>query len=79
MFRIFKSDQKMNNRSIFKPLQGLLSFAGITICKKCGRRTKYKIMDELDAGNVSLGYTQCDKCGNREFWVRGGDAVGVGM
>ena len=77
-FRIFKSDQKMKKGGIFKPLQSLLSFAGITICKKCGRRTKYKMMDDLDAGNVTLGYTLCHKCGNREFWITGGDAVGAG-
>ena len=55
--------------SITKPLSGP---GGL------GRRTKYKMMDDLDAGNVTLGYTLCHKCGNQEFWTTGGDAVGAG-
>ena len=49
------------------------SLFGITICKKCGARTKMKhtgpILDKL--GDEWAGYAICPKCGTKERWLSG--------
>jgi len=45
----------------------LASTIGITICSKCGTRTKM-IKTESDPQQGWYGYTICPKCGHREKW-----------
>jgi len=57
--------------------RGLGSVIGITICKKCGTRTKMKYTESLDKiGDEWFGYTVCPKCGNKEKWLSGDDVGG---
>jgi len=51
----------------------MVSYFGITICSKCGKRTKMKHTDTLDGDyGVWKGYTICPKCGYKEKWLDGG-------
>jgi hypothetical protein len=77
VYRLFKHDQKKSEGK-FKILQDLSSMIGVTICKKCGTRTKYKKIEKLDSGDVTLGYTVCPKCGNRENWTSGDGLEAIG-
>jgi len=45
----------------------LASAIGITICSKCGTRTKM-IKTHLDPDFPSAGYATCPKCGRKEKW-----------
>ena len=45
----------------------LASAIGITICSKCGTRTKM-IKTHLDSDFPSAGYATCPKCGRKEKW-----------
>ena len=78
-FRIFESDKKGKKGGKFKILQELVSVIGITICKKCGARTKYKKTDEMGAEGYTLGYTICPKCGNMQVWTSGLDSGSGGF
>jgi len=46
---------------------------GITICSKCGARTKMKSMESIPSKTTDewIGYTTCPKCGNKEKWLSG--------
>ena len=77
VYRLFKSDQKKGGGK-FKLLQEINSLIGVTICKKCGTRTKYKKMEKLDSRDFTLGYTICPKCGNHENWTSGEGPGGGG-
>jgi len=53
--------------------RGLASTIGITICGKCGTRTKMKHTESIPGkmGNEWIGYAICPKCGNKEKWKSG--------
>jgi len=46
---------------------------GITICSKCGARTKMKETESIPSKTADewIGYTVCPKCGNKEKWFCG--------
>jgi len=69
LFRI----KKIPSRSGLK--RELESLVGITVCKKCGTRTKMKQTESIpgEMGNKWMGYTICPKCGNKEKWLSGGE------
>ena len=48
----------------------LASTIGITICSKCGTRTKMK-KTESSKDSQWYGYTICPKCGHKENWLSG--------
>jgi len=49
------------------------SYMGITICSKCGTRTKMKYAGSVSSKtrNDWIGYTICPNCGNKEKWLSG--------
>ena len=49
------------------------SYMGITICSKCGTRTKMKYAGSASSKtrNDWIGYTICPNCGNKEKWLSG--------
>jgi len=47
----------------------LASMIGITICGRCGTKTKTEKTEISGVGKV--GYTTCPKCGHREKWMFG--------
>ena len=51
----------------------LASSIGITICGKCGTRTKMRYTESTPGITTDVwnGYTICPKCGNRENWLSG--------
>ncbi len=48
----------------------LASLIGITLCNKCGTRTKIEKTKEI-SGIGEIGYTVCPKCGHKEKWMYG--------
>jgi uncharacterized protein (UPF0212 family) len=46
-------------------------YMGITICCKCGTRTKIKYIESIlsKTRNEWIGYTVCPKCENKEKWL----------
>jgi len=51
----------------------IASYMGITICRKCGTRTK---MNYAESGSSKtrdelIRYTICPKCGNKKKWLSG--------
>ena len=68
LFRIKKRPSRLGLK------RDLESLIGITICKKCGTRTKTKQTESIqgEMGNKWMGYTICPKCGNKEKWLSGG-------
>jgi len=63
-------------------MRELASYFGITLCSKCGTRTKMKRTKQIDRvsleTDVSEGYTICPKCGSKEKWLDGGIGGGTG-
>jgi len=54
-------------------MRELASLIGITICSKCGTRTKMKRTerfrrDHLAGTDKWIGYAICPKCGSKEGW-----------
>ena len=52
----------------------LASMIGITICSKCGTRTKFKPTEISPMSTTDTyweGYTICSKCGHKERWKEG--------
>jgi len=50
----------------------LASYFGITICSKCGTRTKMKVTKKsILRSDAWEGYTICSKCGYKEGWTSG--------
>jgi len=54
----------------------IASYFGITICNKCGTRTKIKPTKNvkrfnIDGVSTSEGYSICPKCGQKERWMSG--------
>ena len=51
----------------------LASSMGITICGKCGTRTKMKHTESIPdkIGKEWIGHAICPKCGNKEKWLSG--------
>ena len=56
------------------------SYIGITMCGKCGTRTKMKSMESIPSKTRDewIGYTTCPKCGNKEKWLSGSEDSGGG-
>ena len=48
----------------------LASTIGITICGKCGAKTKIEKTEEI-SGVGKLGFAVCPKCGHKEKWMYG--------
>jgi len=57
----------------------LASYIGITICSKCGTRTKLKdteLFDRSRLGNENwIGYAICPKCGQKDKWIHGNQGL----
>lgn len=51
----------------------LASMIGITLCGKCGTRTKLQYKESIEGkiGDEWIGYTICPKCGHKEKWLSG--------
>lgn len=49
----------------------IASYVSITICSKCGTRTKMKYAESVPSktNDMGFGYTICPKCGNKEEWL----------
>jgi ribosomal protein L40E len=49
------------------------SYMGITICRKCGIRTKMNYAESVSSKTRDelSGYTICHKCGNKKKWLTG--------
>ncbi len=56
----------------------LASHIGITICGKCGTRTKMKYTESIPSKirDEWIGYATCPKCGNKEKWKSGSQVTG---
>jgi len=56
---------------------------GITLCCKCGTRTKMKHTKQIHRDSfeiaISEGYTICPKCGSKEKWMDGQLGGGTGF
>ena len=53
-------------------MRELASLIGITICSKCGTRTKMKTTESLNYGvDGREGYATCPKCGHKDKWMSG--------
>ena len=46
----------------------LASSIGMTVCSKCGTRTKMEKTEEI-SGVGNIGYTECPKCGHKQKWT----------
>ena len=67
LFRIKKRHSRLGLK------RELASHIGITICSKCGTRTKMKYTEPFDPSNIDYleGHTICPKCGHKENWKEG--------
>ena len=74
LFRIKKRPSRLGLK------RDLGSLIGITICKKCGTKTKLKYTESIPdrMGNEWIGYAICPKCGNKEKWLSGDEGAGGG-
>jgi len=62
----------------------MAAYIGITICSKCGTRTKMKSTEhvkrvKLEGLDIQKGYAICPKCGHKEGWIDGGDESGFSL
>ena len=67
----------MNNR-LLSFFRHLVSTLGITLCSKCGARTK---LDKKLGHYITESNSKCPKCGNIDNWGSGGatgDHAGTG-
>ena len=57
----------------------IASSIGITLCGKCGTRTKMKNTESIPSKTRDewIGYTICPKCGHKEKWLSGFDDSGA--
>jgi hypothetical protein len=76
---IYKKDLENDKIPLgIKLKRELASSIGITICGKCGTRTKMKYAESIpdEMGNEWIGYAICPKCGNKEKWQYGDRQAG---
>ena len=71
------SNEEISRRINLK--RELASSIGITICGKCGTRTKMKYSESIpdEMGKEWIGCAICPKCGNKEKWQYGHETEGV--
>jgi len=70
ILEIQESKQKKEPRSPYWLKRELASSIGITICGKCGTRTKIGKTEEI-SGVGRFGFSKCPKCGREEKWMFG--------